>query len=452
MQDEKKEFTLRQVGAVLKKGWLTILVYVLVAAIVFGSVAAILKTYATTDKFCAKVGFVNAVSQEDLISLNSSENITKALTTIGFKEEEIPAYVDEIRASISVTPNVYDNQTDSETQFIPSSYTVTMEEVEGLTEAKSIQILNQIVANFIADYNLKNSSTSITTENEQSFADYTSRDYVEIAYELKNKINTMMKVVESISSRSTLFVSVSTNMTFADFMSMLESVKSQVESFDGYVTIKGITKNTTGLSASEYIAMKLALAESEQLKYEETATKWKAVVDQVTANGSFSGTVDGQTIVVQDQVSYFNFLNKYISAVEQASEAASEYNYWLSKQTTFDSATEFPGASETDKATLIAEADKKVALLVSTTTQMIEMYNDIVGDYNNSGISSATSASLITPAYVTSASAFSNTVMILIVALAVVLAAVIGFIRVRGKYLAALDLEAKSADEGAKVA
>lgn len=452
MQDEKKEFTLRQVGAVLKKGWLTILVYVLVAAIVFGSVTAIVKTFATTDKFCAKVGFVNSVSQEDLISLNSSENITKALTGIGFKEEEIPAYVDEIRAAISVTPNVYENQTGSETQFIPSSYTVTMEEVEGLTEAKSIQILNQIVANFIADYNLKNSNISITTENEQSFADYTSRDYVEIAYELKNKINTMMTVVESISSRSTSFVSVSTNMTFADFMSMLESVKSQVESFDGFVTIKGITKSTTGLSASEYITMRLALAESEQVKYKETASKWKEVIDQVTANGVFSGTVDGQTVVVQDQTSYFEFLNKYVAAVEKASAATAEYNYWLSKQTTFNAATEFPGASEADKATLIAEADKKVALLVSTTTQMIEMYNDIVGDYNNSGISSATSAILITPAYVTSASAFSNMAMILIIALAVVLAAVIGFIRVRGKYLAALDLEEKSAEEGANAA
>lgn len=450
MQDDKKEFTLRQVGEVLKKGWLTILVYVLVAAIVFGSVAAIVKTFATTDKFCAKVGFVNSVSQDDLITLNSSENITKALTGIGFKEEEIPSYVDEIRAAISVTPNVYDNQTNSETQFIPSSYTVTMEEVNGLTEAKSIQILNQIVANFIADYNLKNSNVSLTTENEQAFADYTSRDYVEIAYELSNKISVMMTTAQSIASRSTTFVSPSTNMTFADFISMLESVDSQVESFDGYVTIKGITKSTTGLSASEYITMRLALAQSQQVKYEETANKWKEVIDQVTANGSFSGTVDGQTVVIQDQTSYFAFLNNYVAAVEKASEASSEYNYWLNKQTTFNAATEFPGASEADKATLIAEADKRVALLVSTTTQMIEIYNDIVGDYNNSGISSATSASLITPAYVTSSSAFSNTVMLLIIALAVVLAAVIGFIRVRSKYLAGLDFAADSAEESAK--
>ena len=183
---------------------------------------------------------------------------------------------------------------------------------------------------------------------------------------------------------------------------------------------------------------------------EETVSKWKEIIDQVTANGSFSGTIDGQTIVIQDQTSYFNFLNKYIAAVESASEASADYNYWLNKQTVFNEATEFPDGSETDKANLIAEADKKVSLLVATTTQMIEIYNDIVGDYNNSGISSAKSASLITPAYVTSASAISNTMMILIIALAVVLAAAIGFVRVRGRYLASLD--GKAVEDGAKTA
>lgn len=450
MQDDKKEFTLKQVGEVLKKGWLTILVYVLIAAIVFGSLAAIVKTYATTNDFRAKIGFVNTVTPDELAALNSSENITKALGGIGFKEEDIPAYVDEVRAAISITPNVYSNQTDSDTQFVPSSYTITMAEIDGISESKSIQVLNQIVTNFIIDFNQKNSSSSINTENEQAFADYSSNDYVEIAYELSNKIDVMMTTAESLASRSTTFVSSSTNMTFADFISMLESIRSQVESFDGFVTIKGITKATSGLSSSEYITMRLNLAQSEQVRCEETVSKWKAIIDQVTANGSFSGTIDGQTVVIQDQTSYFNFLNKYIAAVEIASEASADYNYWLNKQTVFNEATEFPDGSETDKADLIAEADKKVSLLVATTTQMIEIYNDIVGDYNNSGISSAKSASLITPAYVTSASAISNTMMILIIALAVVLAAAIGFVRVRGRYLASLD--GKAVEDGAKAA
>ena len=450
MQDDKKEFTLKQVGEVLKKGWLTILVYVLIAAIVFGSLAAIVKTYATTNDFRAKIGFVNTVTPDELATLNSSENITKALGGIGFKEEDIPAYVDEVRAAISITPNVYSNQTDSDTQFVPSSYTITMAEIDGISESKSIQVLNQIVTNFIIDFNQKNSSSSINTENEQAFADYSSNDYVEIAYELSNKIDVMMTTAESLASRSTTFISSSTNMTFADFISMLESIRSQVESFDGFVTIKGITKATSGLSSSEYITMRLNLAQSEQVRCEETVSKWKAIIDQVTANGSFSGTIDGQTIVIQDQTSYFNFLNKYIAAVEIASEASADYNYWLNKQTVFNEATEFPDGSETDKANLIAEANKKVSLLVATTTQMIEIYNDIVGDYNNSGISSAKSASLITPAYVTSASAISNTMMILIIALAVVLAAAIGFVRVRGRYLASLD--GKAVEDGAKAA
>lgn len=440
MQEDKKEFTLKQMTEVFKKGWLTILIYVLVAAIVFGSVAAIVKTFATTNVYRAKIGFVNSVDSNDLAILNSSENITKSLNDLGMKEEEIPGYVDDIRAALSITPIVYSNQTDSDTPFVPSSYNVTMSEIDGLTEQKCTQILNQIIANFITSYNLKNTNTPVNTENEQAFADYTSSDYVEIAYEIDTKINAMMATAESLASRSTTFVSSSTNMSFADFISMLESIQSQLESFDGYITIKGITKSTTGLSASEYIKMRLNLAQSEQVKYEETASKWKEVVDQVTANGSFTGTIDGQTIVVEDQTSYFNFLNKYVEAVKLASEASSNYNYWLNKQTTFDSATEFPQASEDDKAKMIAEADNKVSLLVSSTVQMIEIYNDMVGDYNKSGLSSASSANMITPAYVSSSSAISNTVMMLIIVLAVVLAALIGFVRSRNRYLASLNV------------
>ena len=451
MQDERKEFTLKQMGEVLKTGWLTILIFVLVAAIVFGSVAAIVKTVATKSEYRAKIGFANTVAADNLTSLTSSENISKSLRDLGMKEEEIPGYVDAIRASISITPIVYSNQTDSETQFVPSSYQVTMEEIEGLTEAKSTQILNQIVTNFVASYNQSNMSASVDTENEQAFADYTSSDYVEIAYEVSTKINVMKTIAQSLASRSTTFVSSSTNMTFSDFISMLDSIQSQIESFDGYIMIKGITKESTGLSASEYITMRVNIAESEQIKYQETATKWKEVVDQVTANGSYSGTIDGQNIIVQDQTSYFTFLNRYIEAVEDAAEASAEYNEWQNKQAIFDAATEFKNASAEGKATMLADADKKVALLVSSTVQMIEIYNDMVGDYNESGLSSASSASLITPAYVTSTSPISNTMMLLIIALAVVLAALIGFVRARNKYLLTLDAQPAAAESGAKI-
>lgn len=451
MQDERKEFTLKQMGEVLKTGWLTILIFVLVAAIVFGSVAAIVKTVATKSEYRAKIGFANTVAADNLTSLTSSENISKSLRDLGMKEEEIPGYVDEIRASISITPIVYSNQTDSETQFVPSSYQVTMEEIEGLTEAKSTQILNQIVTNFVASYNQSNMSASVDTENEQAFADYTSSDYVEIAYEVSTKIKVMKTTAQSLASRSTTFVSLSTNLTFSDFISMLDSIQSQIESFDGYIMIKGITKESTGLSASEYITMRVNIAESEQIKYQETATKWKEVVDQVTANGSYSGTIDGQNIIVQDQTSYFTFLNRYIEAVEDAAEASAEYNEWQNKQAIFDAATEFKNASAEDKATMLADADKKVALLVSSTVQMIEIYNDMVGDYNESGLSSASSASLITPAYVTSTSPISNTMMLLIIALAVVLAALIGFVRARNRYLLTLDAQPAAAESGAKI-
>ena len=445
MQDNRKEFTLKQMGEVFKRGWLTMLIYILIAAIVFGSVAAIYKTTSTTSEYRAKISFASAVDDDMLTDLNSSANVSKALTDLGMKEDEIPAYVDAIRSAISITPIVYSNQTDTETQFIPSSYWVTMGEISGLSEARCTQILNRIIANFIDEYNLKNSSSTVTSENEQAFADYSSFDYVEVIYEMNAKLDTMKFTAETLSARANGFVSSSRDITFAVFISRIESLQKQLTNYEEWIMNKGITKETNKLTASEYIAMRVRIAEQTASKYENIATKWKEAIDLIELNGSFSGTIDGQIINV-DISSYIDFVNKYTEqVVPQYEEAAMVLEEWQSKQTTFDSATDFPNASDDDKKTYLASADADMEDLVTNTTQLIEIYNDMIKDYNKSGISSSSSASLITPAYVSSTSKISNTVILIIIALAVVLAGLIGFVQTRNRYLKLLDAEDQKA-------
>ena len=203
---------------------------------------------------------------------------------------------------------------------------------------------------------------------------------------------------------------------------------------------KGITKETNKLTASEYIAMRVRVAEQTASKYKNIDTKWKEAIDLIELNGSFSGTIDGQIINV-DISSYIDFVTKYTEQiVPQYEEAAMDLAEWQSKQATFDSATDFPNASDDDKKTYLASADSDMEDLVTNTTQLIEIYNDMIKDYNKSGISSS-SASLITPAYISSTSKISNTVILLIIALAVVLAGLIGFVQTRNRYLKLLDAE-----------
>lgn len=443
MQDNRKEFTLKQMGEVFKRGWLTMLIYILIAAIVFGSVAAIYKTTSTTSEYRAKISFASAVDDDMLTDLNSSANVSKALTDLGMKEDEIPAYVDAIRSAISITPIVYSNQTDTETQFIPSSYWVTMGEISGLSEARCTQILNRIIANFIDEYNLKNSST-VTSENEQAFADYSSFDYVEVIYEMNAKLDTMKFTAETLSKDSNGFISSSRDITFAVFISRIESLQKQLTNFEEWIINKGITKQTNKLSASDYIAMRVRVAEQTATKYKNIEEKWNKVIETVKLNGSFSGTIEGTNIII-DSSSLVEFAKKYATEiVPQYAEAAMDLEEWQSKQTTFDSATDFPNASDDDKKTYLASADADMEDLVTNTTQLIEIYNDMIKDYNKSGISSS-SASLITPAYISSTSKISNTVILLIIALAVVLAGLIGFVQTRNRYLKLLDAEDQKA-------
>ena len=434
MQEDKKEFTLKQMVEILKKGWLTILIYVLVAAIIFGSVAAIVKTVATTNEYRAKIGFVSTVEPDALNDLYSSDTINKALLALNMNEEDIPGYIDLIRSSISITPVVYSTQTDTETQFVPSSYLVTMSEINGLSESKSVQVLNQMVVTFIEEYNFKNTSSTITTENEQAFANYTSKDYVEIAYELQNKIQAMMKVAQSLSYRTS-----SINKEFANLHANLEVLDKSITSFEEYVVVKGITKSVLGLTAEEYLNMMITNAQSEQVMYEAVAQKWKEIADSVIANHSPSDSVDGGIIVGEgDSEVYYEFLSKYMEAEKSAAEANAEVSYWQAKLAKFQAATAFPDATEDDQAKYIKESDDRVAEYVDVTIQMIERYNSLVQAYNNSGLASSSSANLITPAYAVSTSMISNTVMLLIIVLAVVVAALTGFVRVRSKYIVSI--------------
>lgn len=434
MQEDKKEFTLKQMVEILKKGWLTILIYVLVAAIIFGSVAAIVKTVATTNEYRAKIGFVSTVEPDALNDLYSSDTINKALLALNMNEEDIPGYIDLIRSSISITPVVYSTQTDTETQFVPSSYLVTMSEINGLSESKSVQVLNQMVVTFIEEYNFKNTSSTITTENEQAFANYTSKDYVEIAYELQNKIQAMMKVAQSLSYRTS-----SINKEFANLHADLEVLDKSITSFEEYVVVKGITKSVLGLTAEEYLNMMITNAQSEQVMYEAVAQKWKEIADSVIANHSPSVSVDGGIIVGEgDSEAYYEFLSKYMEAEKSAAEANAEVSYWQAKLAKFQAATAFPDATEDDQAKYIKESDDRVAEYVDATIQMIERYNSLVQAYNNSGLASSSSANLITPAYAVSTSMISNTVMLLIIVLAVVVAALTGFVRVRSKYIVSI--------------
>lgn len=434
MQEDKKEFTLKQMVEILKKGWLTILIYVLVAAIIFGSVAAIVKTVATTNEYRAKIGFVSTVEPDALNDLYSSDTINKALLALNMNEEDIPGYIDLIRSSISITPVVYSTQTDTETQFVPSSYLVTMSEINGLSESKSVQVLNQMVVTFIEEYNFKNTSSTITTENEQAFANYTSKDYVEIAYELQNKIQAMMKVAQSLSYRTS-----SINKEFSNLHANLEVLDKSITSFEEYVVVKGITKSVLGLTAEEYLNMMITNAQSEQVMYEAVAQKWKEIADSVIANQSPSVSVDGGIIVGEgDSEAYYEFLSKYMEAEKSAAEANAEVSYWQAKLAKFQAATAFPDATEDDQAKYIKESDDRVAEYVDATIQMIERYNSLVQAYNSSGLASSSSANLITPAYAVSTSMISNTVMLLIIVLAVVVAALTGFVRVRSKYIVSI--------------
>lgn len=455
MHDEKKELTLKQVGEILKKSWLTVIVFVLVAVIVFGSVIAVVKTVATTNVYQSKISFSSGSGETKpwltpgvLDYISSSENIGKALSDCGIPDEEVAKYVESIRENIYVTPIVPESAKNSETEYVPGSYLVTMNEIDGLTELGSVQVLSQIVNNFVVYYKSKYVDGG---ENKENAITDVSYDYVEIADKLYDKVNTMISNATQFSANESSFVSPSSNLSFSGFVSALKAVRNDIESFDSYIVMKGITKQTSYLSASEYIKFKVESSERYAKEYTGRVAAYKEVVDLVAQNGYFTGTVNDQTIIIEDNESYFKFMNDYNNLVAEEQAALNLAEYWKNKQTTFEAATEFENAA--DKTPYLTNADTRAKTLQDSVNQMVAVYNTMIDEYNEF-VTGKDSVTVLVPAHVSSSSPISNTVMIIAVVLVALIAALLGFMQGRKKYLASLEAQCVevNADQKAETA
>ena len=153
---EENGMTVKQFVDILKKSWVTILVIVLIVAIVFGSFLAIVKTVATDSYYRGTLYFAGSDSNDnratDISGIVSADNISKALRAAGYSEDEIAGLTETVRGAITVTPVVPAGAQGSDTEYVPSTYTVTMNPIDGLTESECISVVNAVMNQFVSDY------------------------------------------------------------------------------------------------------------------------------------------------------------------------------------------------------------------------------------------------------------------------------------------------------------
>lgn len=442
MQEDKREFTLRQMLEIIKKSWLTIVIFVLIAAIVFGTVMVVAKTYTTVNTYNATVSFTSSSSTvkpwttKGVVDyLKSSENINKALSASGYSQDEINQIGNEVQKNIVINAIIPSVDKDSETEFVPTTFSITMSEINGVSQVKNNEILSNIVIGFTEFYNAKYGKA---TQAGSAVSDYTIYDYTRANNEISQQLDSLIKNVNDLETKINDVSFTSGGMTVSQLKSALETLQRDVMVFDEYITINGITKGSSDITVFEYIDMLIQKSTNSYTMLSSQVQSYKEIIEIVNSNGSYQGTVEGQTIIIEDQTSYYNFLNKYNELVKEAEEMNAEITYWTQKKTTFENATAFNNASEQEKATIIANANTKLTTLQNSLKQMVEVYNSMVFDYNEFYIGSD-GAYIVMPAHVISTAMISNTILLLSLFAVVVIAAGLGFLQGRKKYLAFLD-------------
>ncbi len=439
---EENGMTVKQFVDILKKSWVTILVSVLIVAIVFGSFLAIVKTVATDSYYRGTLYFAGSDSNDnratDISGIVSADNISKALRAAGYSEDEIAGLTETVRGAMTVTPVVPAGAQGSDTEYVPSTYTVTMNPIDGLTESECISVVNAVMNQFVNDY--AQSDGAVGSSLVMVTSDYDSYDYIHIAGELIDITTNNMEVVSDVVSRTSAASDSSQNAVFSAIQARLESELARLRTLQSSIAYNGTTKEDPALSNEQYLDQAVTSAQAKVTALESEIESYETLLSQLAAGGSTGGVDTGSGSIIIDNSALYNFLNQnYSRTLGELTEAREALALVQQVQTVYGEATAFENADADTKAAMRQSAETQLNAAIENLNSLFEELRTLLNDYNGYTGSSTKSISVLAPASLITESVLGTTTMLLVLVIVVVLTVFFAFMHGRKKYMLALE-------------
>lgn len=405
--DEEKSEVIVSIGTILRKLKKYVLIWLVVAAIVFVAVFAntTIDTMHRKPTLTALVSFTYDGIEKGLDPAGQDFNkdmirnpvvIEKALTRLGMPLDEL----DNIRYNIKIDgiipadamdqiltyKNVYENANSNNLQaaqamlgvsYFPTEYKVSFNYSETtFSRSTAVEVINAVLEEY-KTYFFETYGYNETLGNSVTAIDISSYDYSESIDVLKTSLNTMSNYLSQLSLEDkTRFRSSVTGYTFADLYEAVETVKSiDLDKASSYINVNNLTKDKS--SSIAYYEYRINELNRHKTSVEEQLASVKESInayekDQIIIFGNGTDNTDTQSTQKSEQ--YDLMIEQKLTLTNDLAATKQNINYYRERR----DALQKSSSNDKDK---IAQVDEQLENVNAKISELIEDVKKTADDY-----------------------------------------------------------------------
>ena len=396
--EEKGEFTLKSLFALIKRSAKRILVYGVIAAILGICVAAII--IATTMGNVEYDGAIEYTHSGILDGLDPNGNvldysrvksaavINAALANMGYNDEQISKMTDVLEENIMVTPYVpagIAKQMNNDPTYVynPTRYmiTVTTSDKLDMSSKSYTAFVNELMKAYLSYFNdyYKYTVTTVLALEENSVS--SAVDYYDLIYSYSNEIEYLQTAIDTLPVQYSVI-----SDKLAAKVSVLESVVLELEN---YILRNNVRKDDAILSLEDNLNNKIAEYQGRAQTYADRAEGLSALISayQQVFDAKFS---DNSVIVTTGDLAAYNAL------IEEAKNAILQQSIYSNKAELLTKKKDLIGSTPGGAAER-QKVEARFALLYNNFASSIDEINDDLAlfaekEVMNSGVKIVTNA------------------------------------------------------------
>lgn len=390
-ENNNGELTFKMIWQRIKESGVRIIVYCLIAVIVMGGILGVCDIFVSQSQYETNVTYFYSGVEDgkdpwggstDVISdIKSVNNVSSALQSLEYSEEEIDALVGLIIRNLNIIASTHNEVTAEDGTTLSANYSfriVLSQDAQIDSHLKLRNDYNNIVNaittthinNFKSKYSIGTSLTKLeSVESYNYFKKVSAIDsYLKL---MKGEISTWQKTAPD-------FISTSQNINFATLNARVDGAALKLESYLNHILFNGIETN----NESEYIELRLQSATDLITIYDEEITKQKEVLATLMQNPDTTVSGGGTIIVTPPDEKVLKVtVDAIAAAIENKRNAQEDKNKWTNYKNYFD-ASGFNSLSEEQKQSLIATANSLETLVLAEVNAVIDSYKAMTDEYN----------------------------------------------------------------------
>lgn len=401
-EKEPEVLTFKKIGDYLKRSILRIVVYALIAMIVVSAVMGVYVAFGSDYEYQSSIIFNNKGIENGAGPWNSSLDISdgvrnsyvvsKALTSCGYSDEDVTRLTPEIIRRLAVTAQ-FDANAENADQLNAFAFRISITDGKslGLGKTQTTQLLDAIVANYIADFR---SAYSYATFNESADGmQSTEMNYLQIADELEYYVGMLQSMIDTMAQVNPTFRATEAKMTFPEMSAYLNGILNRITALRDYAMINGIESvavdQNKSIGGASYIDSRVAELTQESARLDQISKDYQALVAEAAKhNPNISIGENGNYVINTSDPEFYKLLEQAAAASKDAADAKARLDKWSTykSQNYYGEDSVFALAEQGQKDLMRQKADSMLAQIlagISADAASVGQEGAIVAKYNS---------------------------------------------------------------------